>query len=498
MKKPMNHALNPTTPFILSGEPLSIDDVARVARDHVAVELAPTVRPIVDRARAAVESIASGNEPVYGINTGFGSLSRVRIDHDGLHDLQRNIVRSHAACVGEPLPKPVVRAMMLILAASLARGHSGVRLELIERLVVMLNDDCVPVIPSRGSVGASGDLAPLAHLALGLIGEGDLHDSKSVEPLMLESKEGLALINGTHMMCAIGALAIADIDRILAAATVSTAMAFDACRACHAPLDQRLHAVRNQPGQIAVATRLRDLLAGSEIVEAHRENDPRVQDPYSLRAAPQVLGAAVDSINHVRGTIEAELGAVTDNPLVFGEAIVSGGNFHGMPLAISLDTLRIALCHVAGIAERRVFWVLSGTDTVNPVTPYLASDPGLHSGLMVAQYTAAALCNELGVLAHPASPGNISTSAGIEDYNSMGATAALLAMQAVELVRNVIAIELLTMTQAFEHQRPLKSGAGVEAAYETVRQEVAPFTEDRTPSPCIAKVAAMIEAGLIG
>jgi histidine ammonia-lyase len=211
-----------------------------------------------------------------------------------------------------------------------------------------------------------------------------------------------------------------------------------------------------------------------------------------------VLGAAIDSINHVRGTIEAELGAVSDNPLVFGEAIVSGGNFHGMPLAISLDTLRIALCHVAGIAERRVFWVLSGADTVNPVTPYLASDPGLHSGLMVAQYTAAALCNELGVLAHPASPGNISTSAGIEDYNSMGATAALLAMQSVDLVRNVIAIELLTMTQAFEHQRPLKSGEGVEAAYETVRREVAPFTEDRTPSPCIAKVAVMIEAGLIG
>lgn len=482
----------------LTGEPLSIDAVAAVARDGATVALAEHVRQAINQARATVEAIAAGDEPIYGINTGFGSLSRVRIDHDGLHDLQRNIVRSHAACVGEPLPKSVVRAMMLILAASLARGHSGVRLELVKRLVEMLNGDCVPVIPSRGSVGASGDLAPLAHLALGLIGEGALHDGKSVAPLTLESKEGLALINGTHMMCAIGALALADIDRILAAATVSTAMAFDACRASHAPLDERLHAVRNQPGQNQIAAALRALLADSEIAPAHLENDPRVQDPYSLRAAPQVLGAAVDQINHVRRTIEAELGAVSDNPLVFGDDIVSGGNFHGMPLAISLDTLRIALCHVAGIAERRVFWVLSGADTVNPVTPYLASDPGLHSGLMVAQYTAAALCNELGVLAHPASPGNISTAAGIEDYNSMGATAALLAMQSVELVRNVIAIELLVMTQAFEHQRPLKSGAGVEAAYEAVRREVKPFTEDRTPSPDIAKVAAMIEAGLIG
>jgi histidine ammonia-lyase len=506
----MSDISSQSDPVLLSGGPLSIDEVARVAQGGAFVQIDPAVQTVVKQARAIVDSIAEGSEPVYGINTGFGSLSKVRIDREGLHDLQKNIVRSHAACVGEPLPRSVVRGMMLILGASLARGHSGVRYQLIERLVEMLNLDLIPVIPSRGSVGASGDLAPLAHLALGLIGEGTLCDgssiqpaevvlaAKSIKPIELESKEGLALINGTHMMTAIGALAIADIDRILAAATSATAMAFDACRASHTPLDARLHTARNQPGQQRIAAELRELLSGSQIVQSHLEDDPRVQDPYALRASPQVLGAAVDAIDHVRHTIENELGGVSDNPLVFGDAIVSGGNFHGMPLAISLDLLRIALCHVAGIAERRVFWVLSGADTVNPVTPYLASDPGLHSGLMVAQYTAAALCNELGVLSHPASPGNISTSAGIEDYNSMGATAALLAMQSVDLLRNVIAIELLVMTQAFEHQRPLRSGPGVEAAYEVVRSQVKPFTADRTPAPDIAKVAALIGAGAIG
>lgn len=492
---------------ILDASPLSIEDVARVARKHVKVSLAESAREMMARSRSNVEAIASSMDPVYGINTGFGSLSQVRIDSEGLHTLQRNIVRSHAAGVGEPLPKDVVRAMMLILAASLARSFSGVRPEVVDQLLLMLNENVVPVIPSRGSVGASGDLAPLAHLAMALIGEGEVFSNDGTQatllslqaikktPLVLEPKEGLALVNGTHMMCAIAALTLKDFNDIFHAAELSTAMAFDACRASHGVLDKRLHEARKQPGQMAVAAKLRAMLAGSEIVEAHRENDPRVQDPYGLRAAPQVLGAVADALNHVQGIVEHELGGVTDNPLIFGEEILSGGNFHGMPLAISMDIARMATCHIAGIAERRVFWVLSGVDGQNPVTPYLAHDPGLHSGLMIAQYTAASLCNELQVLAHPASPGNISTSAGIEDYNSMGATAALLAMQSVDLTRTVIAIELLVMAQAMEHQRPLKSGSAVEIAHALIRRQVKPLGEDRSPAGDIKTVAMMIASG---
>ena len=491
----------------LDGSPLSIRQVVRVSRNNAKVSLAESAHSVMRASRAQVDAIAASPEPVYGINTGFGSLSQVRIDQEGLYTLQRNIVRSHAAGVGEALPKDIVRAMMLILSASLARGHSGVRPELVEQLLFMLNENLTPVIPRRGSVGASGDLAPLAHLAMSLIGEGDIFAINRTqptlvrlramgrEPLVLEPKEGLALVNGTHMMCAIAALTIADMNDIFHTAELSTAMAFDACRASHGVLDQRLHTVRNQPGQQVVAAKLRSILAGSEIVEAHRENDPRVQDPYSLRAAPQVLGAVLDAFQHVEATISNELGGISDNPLVFGEEILSGGNFHGMPLAISLDIARMAICHVAGIAERRVFWVLSGVDGHNQVTAYLAQDPGLHSGLMIAQYTAAALCNELQVLAHPASPGNISTSAGVEDYNSMGATAALLAMQSMELTRNVIAIELLVMAQAMEHQRPLKSGAAVEATHALLRRRVKPLGEDRSPAGDIETVVSMITSG---
>jgi len=493
----------------LDGSPLGIDEVAAIADRATGVELASAARTRMAAGRAAVERIAAGNDAVYGLNTGFGSLSRVRIEADRLEELQTNIVRSHAAGVGDPLPPRVVRAMMAILAASLARGLSGVRPELVDRLAAMLARDLVPVIPSRGSVGASGDLAPLAHLALSLLGEGHVHWDGRIEPtglacsalglpaLQLQAKEGLALLNGTHLMAACGALALFDADRILDAATVATAMSLDGCRASHGPLAAEIHDARRQPGQIAVAARLRDLLDGSTIVEAHRENDPRVQDPYSLRAAPQVLGAACDAIASVRRIVEHELGAVTDNPLVLtnpdgSTSIRSGGNFHGMPLAIHLDLLRIALVHVAGISERRVYWVLSGHDVHNPVTPYLAADPGLQSGLMIAQYTAAACTSEMQTLANPASVANIPTSAGIEDYNSMGATAGLLALRSVELLRSVIAIELLVMAQALEHQRPLSSGTGVETAHAALRRVVPPLAGDRPPARDIARVERLI------
>ena len=501
-----------SAPVILDGSPLTIAQVVAVARHAAPVELASAARDRMHASRDAVASLAAGETPIYGLNTGFGSLAQVRIDGTKLQELQTNIVRSHAAGVGDPLPDDVVRGMMLILAASLARGLSGVRPDVVDQLIAMLAADITPEIPSRGSVGASGDLAPLAHLASALMGEGLVHrrgqplpaldalEHAGRSPLRLEAKEGLALLNGTHFMCAAGCLALHDLGLVFRGATIATAMSIDGCRASHGPLAAAIHEARRQPGQIEVASDLRRLLDGSTIVAAHAENDPRVQDPYSLRAAPQVLGAVADSLRMVEGTIATELGAVTDNPLVFlggpdGPEIRSGGNFHGMPLAIQLDHLRIATTHLAGISERRVFWVLSGHDDHNPVTPYLANDPGLQSGLMIAQYTAAACTSELQTIANPASVANVSTSAGIEDYNSMGATGALLTLHAVTLARSVVAIELLVMAQAIEHQRPHLSGAVVEEAHRRIRERVPPLTADRTPAPDIRTVERMIAEG---
>lgn len=506
-------------PLVIDGSPLLFEQVEQVARFARPVTLAAGSRELLDSVRRYVDDAARRPHPIYGLNTGFGSLSRRRIEPQAVREVQRNLIRSHAAGVGEALPTEVVRAMMLILAASLARGHSGVRPQLVEHLLNLLNRHVTPVIPCRGSVGASGDLAPLAHLALVLIGEGHATiaahpDGESISvlpggealrlvglaPLTLEAKEGLALINGTHLMTAVGALVLADVERLFNAAMGAVALAIDACRATDAFLDDRLHVARRQRGQRAVAARLRDMLLGSAILESHRVDDPRVQDPYCLRAAPVVLGAVLDTIEHVRSIFTRELAAVTDNPLIFSEtsspaAFVSGGNFHGMPLAIALDTLKIALCHLAGIAERRINWLLTASDSENPVNIYLSPQPGLHSGLMIAQYTAAACCNELMTLSFPASVGNIPTSAGIEDYNSMGATSARQARTAVELTTQVIAIELLVMTEAMEYQRPLRSGAGVEQVYETVRALVPRLTADRPPSPDIAAIAGLIREG---
>ena len=474
--------------------------------------LGDAARQAMERSRAVVDAVAAGDHAVYGINTGFGSLANHRIEPAELREVQRNLIRSHAAGVGAPLDDELVRAMLVILAASLARGFSGARPKLVELIIELLNHGITPVVPSRGSVGASGDLAPLAHAALVLIGEGeavvggrtvpgaDGLATAGLEAVVLEAKEGLALINGTHLMCAIGALALCDIRRLGDAAIAAAAMAIDACRATDEFLDARLHAVRPQPGQQRVAKLLREHLAGSQIVEDHKTGDPRVQDPYSLRAAPQVMGAALDAMNWVRGVFERELGAVTDNPLVFADAgdVLSAGNFHGMPLAIALDTLSIALCHVAGIAERRVNWLLTASDSENPVNIYLSPQPGLHSGLMIVQYTAAACCNELQTLATPASVANIPTSAGMEDYNSMGATAAHQARAAVDLATQVVAIELLTMAEAMEYQRPLCSGDGVERTFKQVRSVVSRLTADRPPAPDIAAIAELIRTGVFG
>ncbi len=492
----------------LDGAALAPADVVRVARDGAVVRIDPCVEGGITASRRAVEAALGDGEAHYGINTGFGSLSRKRIGDAALHDLQRNLVRSHAAGVGDALDEDVVRAMLVILAASLARGSSGVRPQLIEMIVSLLNAGVTPVVPSIGSVGASGDLAPLAHSALVLIGEGEAThrgvrlaggealDRAGLAPITLEAKEGLALINGTHLMCGRLALLWADLGRVFDAAVAATAMSIDACRGTDEFLDPRVYEARNQPGAARVGERIRALLGGSQILPSHAHNDPRVQDPYSIRCAPIVLGSVSDALRPVERALIAELGAVTDNPLVFADGdIVSAGNFHGMPVAIPLDTIAIGLSHVAGISERRVYHMLSAFDEEAHLPPYLSPEPGLHSGLMIAQYTAAALCNEIIALASPASVYNLSTSAGIEDYNSFGPRAAAKAVRSLALTRRVIAIELVCAAQGVECHRPLRSGSGVEAAIERVRSVVPTLAADRPPSPDIEAVASLIESG---
>jgi histidine ammonia-lyase len=534
------------SPVLLDGGALTIADVERVARGGAGVEIGPEARRLLAASRASLESAVAAGETVYGVNTGFGSLSNKRIDGDQLREVQTNLLRSHAAGVGEALAEDVVRAMLLLLAGSLCRGMSGVRPAVAEAVVGLLNTGVTPIVPSVGSVGASGDLSPLAHAALVLIGEGEAVvggrkmpggealAAAGLEPIQLEAKEGLALINGTHLMAGIGALALADVDRLFSAALSAAAMSIDACRGTDVFLDARVHEARRQGGQIEVAARLAGLIDGSEIIPSHLHNDPRVQDPYSLRCAPQVLGAAWDAIGYARGVVERELGAVTDNPLVFGaegtrggfasaearrhggtkgaetnrgregavsdesRQFVSAGNFHGMPLAIALDVLAIALSHIAGIAERRVYYILAASDAQNPLNPHLSPVPGLHSGLMIAQYVAAACCNELIGLANPSSVANIPTSAGMEDYNSMGATSALKVRRAIERCRQVVAIELLCAAEALEYQRPLQSGAGVERAHAAVRSVVSRRTADRPPAPDIAAIEGLIVEGRVG
>jgi len=492
--------------LILDGGPLSGPQVVSVARKNAAVEISLQAVELMKVARETVEKVSESGDAVYGINTGFGALSTTRIPNDKLADLQMNLLRSHAAGVGEPLEEEVVRGMMILLAASLCRGHSGTRPIVAQCLVEMLNAGVTPIIPSRGSVGASGDLAPLAHLALVLCGEGKAilgektmpgkaaMAAAGITPIVPVEKEGLALINGTHMMASIAALSLADIAILCEAAVLSTAMAIDSAKATDTFLDERLHLARIQSGQQTVASTLRAHLKESTILPSHTEDDHRVQDPYSFRCSPQVLGAAIEAIARVTGVISAELGAVTDNPLVFpaDNKIVSGGNFHGMPLAIAMDELRIALCHIAGIADRRLEWILSARCTYNDIPPFHAKDAGVESGLMVVQYSSAACCAELRTLSMPASISNISTSAGIEDYNSMGATAGLLLRQSVNLCRSVIAIEILVGCDALDHHRPLRSGDAVELMYEKVREVVPVRHCDRSPADDIAAIEALL------
>lgn len=486
----------------LDGETLTLEALHAVAREGDAVELSAEALRRMRQSRAVIERMAAGETPVYGVNTGFGMLSEVHIGADGLETLQRNILRSHACGVGEPLGEDVVRAMMLVRANVLAKGLSGIRSQVARRLVSLLNGGVTPVAPSRGSVGASGDLAPLAHMALVLIGEGEaFHKGErmaggealaraGVAPLTLQAKEGISLVNGTQAMVGVGGLALLDAEDLLETADCACGLTVDALRGTPRAYDERLHEARPHPGQQASAARLRTWLEGSEIRDSHA-GCRRVQDAYSLRCAPQVHGAAGDALAEVRRVLAVELNSATDNPLVFGDETLSGGNFHGQHLALAFDYAAMALCSLAGISERRV------DRLVNPalnegLPPFLAQHAGLESGLMMLQVTAAALVAELRVLATPASPGSITTSGNKEDFVSMGMTAALKFARAVELTRDVLAIELLAALHALETLRPLKTGKRLEAVRGELAELVKPALEDRSRSGEIAAVSGWI------
>src|SRR3989442_3108304 len=440
----------------LDGQRLSLAQVFAVARGEERVALAAAARARVEQSRQVVEQIVAEGRTVYGVNTGFGKLSDVHIERSQLRELQLNLVRSHSCGVGSPLSEAEARAMLLLRANVLAEGLSGCRPVLIESLIAMLERGVTPVIPEKGSVGASGDLAPLAHLALTVIGEGEAFYRgermpsaealrlAEIEPVQLEAKEGLALLNGTQGMTAVGALALYRAEQLARVADIAGAMTLEALRDTPVAFDARIHAARPHAGQIEVAAHLRELLQDSEIRESHLETDPRVQDAYSLRCIPEVHGAVRGALWHARDVIETETGSVTDNPLVFSETeeVLSGGNFHGAPVAFALDYAAIVLTDLAGISERRIERLIN-PDLNEGLPPFLTPHPGTASGYMVAQITAVALINEMKVLAHPASVDNLPTSGGKEDHVSMGMTAATKLRSVVDNAEHVIAIELL-------------------------------------------------------
>jgi histidine ammonia-lyase len=492
----------------LSGKPLSVEDIARVAVESETVSISGSARSRILASHKVVDEIIARDAVVYGVNTGFGKLADVRIPKEEIVALQLNLVRSHACGIGQPLSEPEVRAMMLLRANVLALGFSGIRPEVIELLCQMLNARVHPFIPEKGSVGASGDLAPLAHLALALIGEGEVFlDGKrmpsgealkraKLKPVQLHAKEGLALLNGTQAMHAVGGLSILRAKHLANIADVAGAMTLEGLRDTPAAFDPRLQDARPHSGQKIAAAHLMSILRDSEIRESHRENDPRVQDAYSIRCMPQVHGAVRDVLTHCEEVLLIESSSATDNPLVFAETgdVVSGGNFHGAPLAFAFDYAAIALTDLMNISERRVDR-LTNPDKSEGLPAFLAKKPGVECGFMIAQVAAASLVNEARVLAHPASIDNITTSGGKEDHVSMGMTSALKLRSIVDLAENLFAIELLASAEALEHRRPLKGGKGAEAAFKLVRQVAPALQNDRSLSGDIAKVAEQIRAG---
>ncbi|WP_034388868.1 histidine ammonia-lyase [Deinococcus sp. YIM 77859] len=487
---------------------LTLEGFIRVVRGGEPVILSEAARERILKARAVVERIVDGQEAVYGVNTGFGKFAAVRIPREALAQLQHNLIVSHAIGVGDALPAEVVRGMMLLRAQSLALGHSGVRPAVVELLLALLNAEAHPVVPAQGSVGASGDLAPLAHLALALVGLGEIEFRGAVRParevlaelgltpLTLAAKEGLALINGTQLMGSLLALALHDALTLLHTANLAAAMTVEALSGSHRPFSEGVVSLRPHPGALVVASDLRHFLRGSEIAPAHARCG-KVQDAYSLRAVPQVHGASLDALTQAGRVLAVEFASVTDNPLIFpgggGEGeVISGGNFHGQPLALIADTLKVAVAELASISERRVEQLLN--PALSGLPAFLAREGGLNSGYMIAQYTAAALVSENKVLAHPASVDSIPTSANQEDHVSMGAHGARQLRQILRNVQNVLSIELLCAAQALDFQ-PLRAGRGVQAAYERIREVIPPLEQDRYSRPDLLALQELVVSG---
>jgi histidine ammonia-lyase len=498
----------------LSTGALTLDDLRRIHVGVEALRIDAATRKRIRSSAAVVQRAAAGDAPVYGVNTGFGKLAGTRIGAGDLAQLQLNLIRSHSVGVGDPLQARVVRLVLALKAASLARGHSGVSEAIVDALLAAHNAGLVPCVPAQGSVGASGDLAPLAHLTLALIGEGefvvdgvrrpaaDVLRNAAIAPLDLAAKEGLALINGTQVSTALALDALFSFEPVLEAAIVVGALTVDAARGSDGPFDPRIHALRGQPGQIDVARYSAALLAGSSIRLSHLQGDDRVQDPYSLRCQPQVVGACLDQLRHAALVLVREANAVTDNPLVFfandddGEgAIISGGNFHAEPVALACDAMAVAIAEVGAIAERRIAMLIDSS--VSRLPPFLTADAGLNSGFMIAHVTAASLASENKSLAHPASVDSLPTSANQEDHVSMATFAARRLQPMIRNTAYIIGIELLAAAQGIEFLRPLASSPALEAAHRLLRERCAPVTSDRHLAPDIERATALVSGGAL-
>jgi histidine ammonia-lyase len=501
---------------ILDGSQLTIPEVFDLAYKTAHAKLSSTAKRNIVRAGKLVERWTNSGEIVYGVTTGFGEFANVRVKTEDIEQLQENLIFSHAAGTGDSLPREVVRAMMALRINALAKGFSGIRLPTVELLMAMLNRNIIPVIPSQGSVGASGDLVQLAHLVLAMMGKGKIVqkekivDSNTVlrknglRPVRLTAKEGLALINGTQMMTAYAALAIHQANLLTKIADVAASISVEALRGSDTAFDERIHRLRPYKGQLAVARNMRRLMHGSELRESHRRDDTRVQDAYSIRCIPQVHGASRDAIEYVYDKVSIEINSANDNPLIFPEDGIhlEGGNFHGQPMALAMDFLAIALSELANISERRIERLVNGS--LSGLPRFLTPNGGLNSGLMIAQYTAASLVSENKVLAHPASVDSIPTSANQEDHNSMGSISAQKAWRVLKNTQTVLAIELLCASQGMDFARtlngrkPLKAGAGTEAAYQFVRTHISHLHRDRVLYDDIQKALQLVEdAGIL-
>ena len=501
----------------LDGERLTLGQLADIAYNRSKVELSSIAKQKIDRARGVVDAWLKSGETIYGVTTGFGEFSNVSVSAEKLDELQENLILSHAVGAGELLPVEIVRAMMALRVNALAKGYSGVRLETVKTIVDMLNRNIVPMIPSQGSVGASGDLVQLAHLVLAMMGKGKVFSgagpgnsngsgissrsalrANRIRPAELKAKEGLALINGTQMMTAFTALAVHRAKNLLKAADIAGALSVEALRGSDTPYDARIQNVRPHRGQKLVASNLRRMIHGSEIRESHRYNDSRVQDAYSMRCIPQVHGASRDAVGYVAGVVDVEMNSANDNPLIFARQGIhlEGGNFHGQPIALSADFLAIALSELANISERRIERLVNGS--LSGLPRFLTEKGGLHSGLMIAQYTAASIVSENKVLCHPASVDSIPTSANQEDHNSMGSIGAQKAWRVLRNAETVIAIELLCGAQGLDFARtyntdaPMKAGRGTEAAFRHIRKSIDHLDRDRVLHGEIQKMYSMV------